>query len=259
MVTLSLLLGLLVGCLVAATGIGGGILLTPVLIVVLHIPPVKAVGTALVFMSLTKVFAALHHWRQKTVDFRLASYLLLGSIPGALAGSEMLILLQARVGHEADFILQRGIGISLIFIAIISLIVDRLRDHRWLFTKGKDDIGGSLERKNAVVIGFVGGSLVSATSVGSGSLLLLLLIIFCRRSTTTLVGTDIFHGMLLTLIAALLHLRIGGIDSYLLARLLIGSVPGVVIGTYICILIRPFSLRTTLLVLSAVSGFVMTL
>lgn len=261
METFSLLIGFFVACLVTATGIGGGILLTPLLIVVLRIPPIVAVGTALVFMSITKASATVLHWRQKTVDFQLGSCLLLGSIPGAFAGAETLALLQAGMGQEVNGILRVGIGICLIGLSFFSLILDGLRNRSWLLQKDKDRDGvvERHERKNAIAIGFAGGFLVSATSVGSGSLIILLLLICCKRRAAVLVGTDIFHGMVLTLVAALLHFQVGSVDLHLLARLFIGSIPGVIIGIYISSLVRPFSLRTALLIFGVLGGFVMIL
>lgn len=252
---LSVFIGFFVGCLVAATGIGGGILLTPLLIVVLNASPVAAVGTALLFMALTKVCASLFHWRQNTVDFRLSAFLLLGSVPGAFTGSEVLLLVQHRFGEGINGALRIAIGVCLIVFAVGSLVLD---SRRVLNSYLRED--GRVRGRNlykAVGIGFAGGFLVSATSIGSGSLIMLLLLVCCKIPPARLVGTDIFQGMILTTVAALFNSRIGLADLHLLGLLLIGSIPGAIVGVRVTTLIESLWFRRALLILSAVGGFMM--
>lgn len=252
---LSVVVGFFVGSLVGATGIGGGILLTPLLIVVLHVSPIVAVGTALLIMSLTKVIAVLIHWRQNTIDFRLSSQLLSGSVPGAFVGSKMLVLLQDRLGQGVNDVLRTSIGICLMIFALVSVALDCRGVFNSLLQKdGALPVG---TEKKAMAIGFAGGFLVSATSIGSGSLIMLLLLVYCKRRPAHLVGTDLFHGMILTMAAAIFHSRIGGIDLPILWRLLIGSIPGAMLGANVTMLMKPLWLRRVLLVLSAVGGFMM--
>lgn len=109
----------------------------------------------------------------------------------------------------------------------------------------------------ATAIGFAGGLLVSATSIGSGSLIILLLLVCCKIPPARLVGTDIFHGMILTMAAALLHSRMGLADLHLLGLLLVGSIPGTIVGVKVTNLIESLWFRRALLILSAVGGFMM--
>jgi len=253
----AVLIGCLVGCIVAATGIGGGVLLMPLLIIVLRVSPIAAVGTALLFMSGTKLWAVALHWRQHTVDFRLAGQLSLGSIPGAFAGAAALSALHARMGDGVNSFLRTAIGILLIAIPLLSIVLDA-------FKRGQPSAFGASalsqtrpEWKRAACIGLAGGFLVSATSVGSGSLIILLLLIWCRRPPVVLVGTDIFHAMILTAVATLIHLRMNPVNFAMAGQLLVGSLVGVAVGTRLSADMAPAWLRRTLLILAATGGLAM--
>lgn len=121
MAVLTVCIGLVVGFAVAATGIGGGILLTPLLTVVLRIPPMAAIGTALSFMSATKLLAVILRWRQKTVDLRLVGQLTLGSVPGAILGAYVLAFAHARYGEGLNSLLRPTIAVTLVMVALLSL------------------------------------------------------------------------------------------------------------------------------------------
>jgi uncharacterized protein len=250
------LLGLFVGCMVVSTGLGGGILLTPLLIVAFHVSPIVAVGTALFCMSLTKVCAAIFHWKQNTIDFRLAASLAMGSIPGALGGSLIFNSFHNSRGESFESYLRIFIGIVLIVIAALSLMLDVVSG--WFQSVSVNSPGlPAHEQRCAACIGFIGGLLVSTTSVGSGSLVVLLLLMFCRPRPAVLVGTDIFHGMILTTVATIAHLRLNVIDFHLVALLLLGSLPGVLLGGRLATTMAPVLLRRTLLVLVVAGGLVM--
>ena len=255
-IALVILLGFAIGCIVAATGIGGGVLLMPALILLLHVSPVEAVGTALLFMCVTKTWATALHWKQATVDFRLAGYLAIGSVPGALIGSELLRAMHLRLGPGLDHFLRLAIATSLIFVALVSLVADFLKNRDSLPSRANP----RLQReglRNAIWIGLAGGLLVSLTSVGSGSLIIILLLIFCPRPPVVLVGTDIFHGLILSSVAALAHLGIGHTDLRLLGLLTLGSTGGVLLGTRIAVGLGSVWLRRSLLVLAAAGGAAM--
>ena len=248
MTALTVCIGFVVGFAVAATGIGGGILLTPLLTVVLRIPPMAAIGTALSFMSATKLVAVVLHWSQKTVDLRLVGQLTLGSLPGAILGAYVLAFVHARYGENLNSLLRPTIAVTLILIALLSVGLERHRPSQR--ASGNEGI-------KAIGIGFAGGVLVSATSVGSGSLIILLLLIFCPRAPVVLVGTDILHALILTTVAALLYLRMNIIDLHLVGLLLCGSVPGIIIGTRVSVTLAAAWLRTCLLILAMMAGVVM--
>lgn len=231
-------------------------LLVPLLIIGLHISPVSAVGTALLFMSLTKGCAVLTHWKQNTVDFRLAANLLVGSIPGAIVGSLIFVFSHDRLGGSFNDYLRILIGIALVVIAALSVILDHLAKQPESLRENSPVLNGR-EPRHAAWIGLLGGLLVSSTSIGSGSLIVLLLLIFCRRSPVILVGTDIFHGMILTSVATLTHLQFSLIDTRLVELLLLGSVTGVFVGTRFAADLEPVFLRRTLMVLVAAGGLLM--
>lgn len=251
---LTVCIGFVVGLAVAATGIGGGILLTPLLTVVLRISPMGAVGIALSFMSATKLFAV--HSRRKTVDFRLAAHLALGSVPGAILGATVLAFAYSRLGRGLNTFVRPAIAASLIIVAILSLILERQKDAS-LDTKNLGQRASHGEAVKAVGIGFLGGLLVTATSVGSGSLIILLLLLFCPRAPAVLVGTDILHALILTTIAALLYLRMNVIDFRVVGLLLCGGLPGVIIGTRVSVALAAGRLRKWILILALVGGLAM--
>jgi uncharacterized protein len=239
----------MIGCAVSSTGIGGGVLLLPVLIVLLHVPPLVAVGTALVYMSATKTFALLLHWRQGTVDMHLARYLCLGSVPAVLVGSFSLRLILPRFGDHLDRDLRIAVAICILLVAGFSLIASSLKRK---VSSGSHD--GNLDALNAVWIGALGGFVVSVTSIGSGSVIVLLLLIFCPRAPAILVGTDIFHGVILATVGWLTRIGTGQIDWRLVSLLLAGSVAGVPLGTYVASICPAVWLRRTLLFFAVLGG-----
>lgn len=244
-------LGFVVGILVGLTGMGGGAVMTPMLILLGWAKPVIAVGTDLVWSSITKAFGAFVHHRQKTVDFKIVKRLALGSIPGALAGLSLLAYLRARGGGAMDELVIRMLGVALICVAL-TLLVRALRGSP-VPTRGELAVFNGPWWVTSV-LGAVVGFLVSLTSVGSGSLIIPCLIaIYPATPLKRIVGSDIFHALFLVGVSALGHMGIGSINVGLLAGLLIGSVPGVWIGSRVSALfpekiLRPV-LGTTLLIL----------
>jgi uncharacterized protein len=232
------------------------VLLMPLLVLVLRISPLLAVGTALTFMAITKSLAVALHWKQRTVDLTLAGYLALGSIPGALAGSAGLAFLHSRLGSRVDNPLRITIATCLILISVLSIIVESHKTESLNFSNSSRGRTNA-EPITAACIGLVGGFLVSATSIGSGSLIILLLIMFCPRHPATLVGTDIFHGMVLSIFAACLHRRLNFVDWHILRSLLLGSFVGVTIGARLSILASTIWLRRCLFVLAMLGGLAM--
>lgn len=249
------LVGFAVGYVVGATGIGGGLLLLPALILVLHVSPVVSVGTALVFMFLTKTFAVAFHWKQKTVDFNLAAHLAMGSIPGVLIGSITLAFFYSQLGNRLNELLGKFIGLSLIVIASLLLVFEFLQNRHDLALQSR--MSATSEHKHAIWIGLVCGFLVGVTSIGSGSLIILLLLVFCPRRPAVLVGTDIFHALILTGIASAFQSLNGRVDFHLVAHLLIGSIAGAFLGTRLTLGMPPILLRRGLLVLAAAAGVLM--
>ncbi len=244
--------GLLVGILVGLTGMGGGAVMTPVLILFGWAKPMMAVGTDLIWNALTKCVGAVVHYRQKTVDLTIVKHLAIGSVPGALLGLALLSHLH-RVNHvAADKFVVRLLAITLLGVAL-SMIFQSLRR-----APVRKDGPVNLMRGPvwlSSLLGFVVGFLVSLTSVGSGSLIVAcLLTIYPNLPLRRIVGSDIVHAVLLVGVSALGHMEMGSINLPLLGSLLLGSVPGVWLGSKMSAVLPEKVLKpvlaTTLLFLS---------
>lgn len=221
--------GLGVGLLVGLTGMGGGAVMTPVLILLGWARPTVAVGTDLLWGTLTKAVGAFVHYRQGTVDFKIVRRLALGSIPGALAGLVLLAYLRNRGEDAMDRLVVRMLGVALMCVAL-SLFVRSLRGSR---PRGaREGVGLQSAWWVTSLIGAVIGLLVSITSVGSGSLIVAGLVFIYRTTPLRrIVGSDIVHALMLVGVSALGHLGMGSVNVPLLGKLLIGSIPGVWLGS----------------------------
>lgn len=244
------LLGLLVGFLVGLTGVGGAALLTPILVLV-GINPTMAVGTDLFYNSITKLFGTIRHFRQKTVDIRLVLYLAAGSVPGAVVSIVALHQFEALYRNQEQ-IVRGALGVMLVIVAILT-IAKQLFDR-----KGKENRiqQKPVEQKKllTISIGFVLGFVVGLTSIGSGSLFAIALMYLYRISSARLVGTDIAHALLLVTAAGLLHAGYGNVDFGLAFQLLLGSIPGVWIGSGLSAKVPSKPLRAIMASLILISG-----
>jgi uncharacterized protein len=220
-----ILVGLVVGLLVGLTGMGAGVLLLPILIFGFRIPAMVAVGSDAVFNSITKLGSGYLHYRQGTVNRFLVTALLAGSIPGAIAGVALLAFLRAHYGSGVNEFLKVVTGVLL--IAIPSLLLFQGR------RTGDDGLSVPQDGYRAPVmgVGLLAGFLVGMTSIGSGTVTMMLLLMMFPCSPVLIVGTDIVHAVVLTGFTSLLHLRLGTVDPLLVAYLLIGSIPGALLGT----------------------------
>jgi uncharacterized membrane protein YfcA len=220
--------GFLVGMLVGLTGMGGGAIMTPFLISVVGVGPVVAVGTDLVYSAATKIVGAWLHARQQTVDFGLAKRLATGSLPAGLLAVAVIRLLP-DAGVDADLAVRRALGGVLVLVALLMLCRlfvagERVLPERWR---------RRLEGRGTIVAGAIVGALVGFTSVGSGALLVPFLMCVYPLSPGMVVGTDVFHAAALVSVTGLAHAHGGTVDWLLAATLLLGSVPGVAVGTWI--------------------------
>jgi len=251
---IKILAGMLVGTLVGLTGLGGGAALLPILIFVLRVPPIAAVGSAAAFNALTKIGAGFMHWRRRSVDWRLVSLLALGSVPGSFCGITVLAHLRRLYGNGVNDILRTAIGVLLICIPVLYVAQRFLARGLSRPTRPQrlSYIGISLS-------GLVGGFLVGMSSVGSGSIIMLFLMIFVRGSPAILVGTNIVHAVVLTAFASLLHVRLGTVDSTLVFTLLIGSLPGSVLGAQLSQRFPSHWIQGTLYIVLFVTGAGMSL
>ncbi len=242
-------LGLLVGGLIAATGVGGGTMLLPLLTAGLNIHPIVAVGSAVIFQFFTKLWASIFNWKRENLDRGLTLALLMGSVPGALIGISLLKGLRyVYGGHGVNQFLRSAIGVLLVVIPVFTLVMDRIKER--IVTSAPSRLpsvrdGGS----KASLIGLLGGFLVGLTSIGSGSVIILLLFLFYRRPAAVMVGTDIFHATILSAMLGLIHLQMGTVDLRLVGLLLAGAVVGVPLGSELATLIPSLWLRRAVLLM----------
>jgi uncharacterized membrane protein YfcA len=238
---LIVLFGLGVGVLVGLTGIGGGSIVTPLLILVVGTKPIVAIGTDLAYGAITKTLGGWRHLRKGTVDLGLSLWLAVGSAPGALAG--VILIESIPHGEGFDDGLLLGLGVALMLVAIAVLV-------RPLFLPGgRERESVTMDRRMkivTVVMGFLLGAVLGVTSVGSGSLIGLALIVVFRLTPHRVVGTDVFHAAILLWVAALGHLAFGIVDFGLMLNILVGSLPGVWIGTNLLPRMPTIGLRITL-------------
>ena len=242
---LLIVFGLGVGLLVGLTGMGGGSLMTPLLILVFNVKPVTAVGTDLAYAAVTKTVGGYKHWRQRTVDMGLSGWMALGSVPAALAGVWVLERLEAAYGRDFDSILIGAVAAALLFTG--SAVLARVFFLPKLIEREREDF--VLERRHkraAVVVGVFVGFVLGVTSAGSGALIAVALILVFRLVPTRVVGTDVFHAAILLWAAAIAHVVSGNVDFALAGTILLGSVPGVWIGSHASVRVPTGALRAAL-------------
>jgi uncharacterized protein len=222
---LVIVFGLGVGVLVGLTGIGGGSLMTPLLLIVVGTQPVVAIGTDIAYGALTKTVGGWQHFRSGTVDLAVSMWLAIGSVPGSIAG----VVLVESLPTPPDEALLWGVAGALTFTSLLTLgralFVPRVHELE------RDTVPLTPRTKTlAVVLGLVLGFVLGVTSVGSGALIGLALILIFRLTPHRVVGTDVFHAAVLLWAAGLAHVVAGNVDYGLMGNILIGSIPGVVIG-----------------------------
>ena len=222
-------LGLAVGFMVGLTGMGGGALMTPALILLGLARPSLAVGTDLVWNALTKSVGSIVHIRQHTVDNRIVKRLAIGSIPGALAGIWLLVVLRRRGVQYEDKVVVLVLGVALVCVAVA--LYARTLVGAYLHLPTQEQVSRGPWWLTSVV-GLAVGFLVSITSVGSGTLIIASLVfLYPATPLKKLVGSDIMHALFLVGVSAIGHAGLGTINYKLLGSLIVGSVPGVWLGS----------------------------
>ncbi|MGI9100741.1 MAG: sulfite exporter TauE/SafE family protein [Solirubrobacteraceae bacterium] len=237
--------GLGVGVLIGLTGIGGGSLMTPLLVLFAGVPPVMAIGTDLAYGAVTKTLGGWRHLRKGTVDLGVSLWLAVGSVPGSLFGVWLLGRLHAAYGKSFEPVLLATIAGALVIVAMTILgralfmprLVERERRSVTLTPRTKS---------TATALGAILGLVVGVTSVGSGALIGLALILVFRLMPHRVVGTDVFHAAILLWAAGFAHFVSGNVDLVLMATILAGSLPGVWIGTQLITQVPAGVLRPTL-------------
>lgn len=246
------LAGLFVGFLVGMTGVGGGSLMTPLLIFVFGVSPSAAVGTDLLFAAVTKAGGMWAHSRRRTVEWPVVARLAAGSVPTAIAMVALLELLHVD-RDKLNFLATSGLGVALV---LTSLALFFRRDMHRLADKVKARIPAWRQWRvpATVLAGALLGVLVPLTSVGAGALgAAMLMFLYPSLPTARIVGTDIAHAVPLTAVAGLGHLQLGTVDGPLLGMLLMGSLPGIYLGSHLSAVIpervmRPILASTLLLI-----------
>ena len=243
-----ILVGFVVGVLIGMSGIGGGVLLLPVLIYGLGVPAIIAVGSDALFNFFTKIPAGLMHLRKGTVRRKVVLALAVGSVPGSIAGVALLTRIRAVYGDGVNNFIKIAVGVLLIVIPLLLLFQRRIEERVVVRPPTMKSFAGM------VVIGLFAGFLVGMTSVGSGSVIMMLLLLFYSYSPKVNVGTDVVHAVVLTGVTGLLHFRLGNVDPTLVVTLLIGSVPGGLIGSHLSTRVPMLWLRRILCTLLLVTG-----
>src|SRR5687768_12589165 len=244
--------GLGIGLLVGMTGMGGASLMTPLLILVFGISPVTAIGTDIFYAAITKTVGGYQHLKLKTVHRGIAFWLAVGSIPSALAGVYVIELLQRHYGEDIDKLVLGMLGGALLVVGVATLL-------RSFFFKDviAERYAMHLYRRHivaAVLTGVVTGFVIGLTSAGSGTLIAIALIAIFRLTPQRVVGTDVFHAAVLLWAAGIAHWVGGNVDFVLAGNILIGSIPGVLVGGALSVRAKTGFLRTALAVVLIASG-----
>jgi uncharacterized membrane protein YfcA len=265
--------GLLIGFLIGLTGMGGGSLLAPIMILVFRVPPVWAVGTDLAYSTVTKALGSIVHFRQKNIDFRIALWLACGSVPATLLSVGLVQYIRKQYGGVVNDIILHAIGFTLLLVAVLFVLqpyimhrlerrnLERqkqagLEDPTFVTTKAPGVWKRWYLPLTTALAGAFVGFLVGLTSVGSGTLIIVsLAFLFPRLSAQKLVGTDIFQAFILLAAGVIGYLNAGTINWTIVGLLLIGSLPGVFIGSRLSKFIPDRYLRPVLAVVLAISGW----
>jgi uncharacterized membrane protein YfcA len=234
-----------IGMLIGMTGMGGGSLMTPLLILAFGVQPVTAVGTDIFYGAVTKTAGAWRHLKHHTVHRGIALWLAVGSVPMAIAGVWLIEILQHRYGEDdVNKVVLGMVASALLVVGVATLI-------RALFLRDviPERSAMHLYRRHivaAIITGAVTGFVIGLTSAGSGTLIALVLIAVFRLTPQRVVGTDVFHAAILLWAAGLAHWVGGNVDLGLAANILVGSIPGVLIGSQLAVKVPTGFLRNAL-------------
>lgn len=244
--------GLLVGLLVGLTGVGGGALMTPLLVLMFGVSPQTAVGTDLLYAAVTKITGSVVHGSRETVNWKIVRNLAYGSVPTAILTLGVL----AWLGRP-DPASERVILVVLATLLAITALTVLFRGWLLKFAADLDPINPpALAVAGTVALGAVIGLAVSLSSVGAGAIgVTALLLLYPRLPIVRIVGSDIAHAVPLALIAGIGHWIIGDVDGVLLTNLLVGSIPGVIVGSLLSSRAPDKLLRPLLAIVLAISSW----
>jgi uncharacterized membrane protein YfcA len=265
------LVGLFIGFLVGLTGMGGGSLLAPIMILFFRIPPVWAVGTDIAYSTVTKALGSVIHIRQKNVNFKVALWLACGSVPATLLSVGLVQYIRKHYGAVVNGVILHALGFTLVLVAVMLVLkpfIMRYFDQRRREKQKQEaltDKFSSTKRTElwekryrpivTAMVGAVVGFLVGLTSVGSGTLIIVsIAFLFPRLTSKELVGTDIFQAFMLLASGAIAYFVAGTINWPIVGMLLIGSLPGVYLGSKSSKYIPERFMRPVLATVLAISG-----
>src|SRR5436305_4502074 len=265
------LVGLFIGFLVGLTGMGGGSLLAPIMILFFRIPPVWAVGTDIAYSTVTQALGSVVHFRQKNVNYKLVLWLACGSVPATLLSVGLVQYIRKHYGAVVNGVILHALGITLVLVAVMLVLkpfIMRYFDQRRIEKQKQEAVSGKMGFREkstrwekwyrpvvTAMVGAVVGFLVGLTSVGSGTLIIVsLAFLFPRLTSKELVGTDIFQAFMLLASGAIAYIVAGTINWPIVGLLLIGSLPGVYLGSKSSKFIPERYMRPVLATVLAISG-----
>lgn len=228
------IVGFLIGFLVGLTSIGGSAFLTPLMILFFNVPPVLAVGVDFVYSTIMKIFGVVTHMRQNHINFKIATYLSLGSIPAVLTSSILIHIFRKQYGSTVNGVILHSLGIVLLLSAGIMLCKP------FLFRKvtqlyATNNFLGFLHKHRLIIVICVGaiiGFIIGMTSVGSGSLIFVAIsLLYPRLASKEVVGTDIFQSILLLFAGSIVYIFTAEVNWTFVGLLLLGAIPGIILGS----------------------------
>ncbi len=262
--------GLFIGFLIGLTGMGGGALLAPVLILFFRVPPIWAVGTDIAYSTMTKAVGSIIHYRQKNVNIKVALWLACGSIPATLLSISLIQYLRKHYSSAINGVILHTLGFTLLTVAVLLVVKPYLLkrlERRNLEAQKQIAPGGAITTEGptrweryyrpvlTILAGAVVGFLVGLTSVGSGTLIIVsLALLFPRLGPKELVGTDIFQAFLLLASGTVAYFIADTINWTIVVLLLLGSLPGVFIGSIVSKYIPDRFMHPVLATVMALSG-----
>ena len=243
--------GFVVGVLVGLTGVGGGSLMTPILLLFFHIKPAVAVGTDLLFASVTKTAGIMAHGKLGNIDWHIVRLLAYGSVPASFLTVYFLSTIDVE-SSSAISAIKFWLGVALVITSAAVIFRNKIialaKSDGWLPEKSVAPV--------TVLLGIILGALVTLTSVGAGALgVTALILLYPHKKITTIVGSDIAHAVPLTLVAGLGHATLGTIDYALLGTLLLGSIPGIYLGSHLSAKVAEHWVRIALASILIYVGF----
>src|ERR1035438_4718672 len=248
LIAAKILVGFVVGVLIGMSGVGGGVLLLPILIFGLKIPAIVAVGSDAMFNFFTKIPAGLLHLKKGTVRRKVVIALAAGSIPGSIGGVKLLMHIRHLYGDGVNSFIKTAVGVLLIVIPTLLLLQRKIEER---VANRPPTAKGFL---GMALIGLVAGFLVGMTSVGSGSIIMMLLLLFYSYQPKVNVGTDIVHAVILTGVTGFLHFRLGKGGPKVVPSPIQDFIPGGLLGSHLATRVPMLWLRRLLCTLLLITG-----